>query len=536
MKHAETITKKSSASIASSLQPETPKHATVTPPALRDRIARRNMGLLEESDDEDDPEGLHYIVDDQEMEPLGLEDPKSFSSMTRTRSIAAKLTIEQYYDNFSRTLHEKSERRRRLEEEMEQKKLPDESKARYRRQLYQMESEFLRLRRVRLSNKAFESIKIIGRGAFGEVRLVRMKGTNDLYAMKKLKKSEMIKKDQVNHVLNERDVLADSNYVYYKNHWIVSLFFSFQDDDYLYLIMEYVPGGDMMTMLIKYDIFSEEMTRCYIAETILAIDSIHKLNYIHRDIKPDNLLIDKEGHIKLSDFGLCTGLETKQFSALTEKLHNMPDEMKHNLARSEMSREDRISNWKKKRRELAYSTVGTPDYIAPEVFRQEGYNNACDWWSVGVIMFEMLVGYPPFCAETPTETYYKIINAKKTLLFPDDCVISPEARDLIEKLLTDPKHRLGSGPGGVDEIKGHKFFRGANWSGIRNERAPMIPQLSSPIDTRYFEELDEEDDDHANDAANGVKDARFIGYTYNNFEALRAQFSTFPSLSFQPKI
>jgi len=185
---------------------------------------------------------------------------------------------------------------------MEEKNLRPEDQEKYKRQLFALETEFLRMRRVKISNKQFESIKIIGRGAFGEVftfhtptrfidmlirtvtqvRLVRMKGTQNYYAMKKLKKAEMIKKDQVTHVRAERDVLADNNHFYHKNPWVVNLFFSFQDEEYLYLIMEYVPGGDMMTMLIRYDTFTEEQTRFYIAETVIAIESIHRLNYIHR--------------------------------------------------------------------------------------------------------------------------------------------------------------------------------------------------------------------------------------------------------------
>lgn len=219
---------------------------------------------------------------------------------------------------------------------------------------------------------------------------------------------------------------------YQNNRWVVNLYFSFQDATYLYLIMEYVPGGDMMTMLIKEDTFPEDWTQFYIAETMLAINSIHQLNYIHRDIKPDNLLIDRDGHIKLSDFGLCTGLQTNRLKSLYAKLQNQSKELQQ-ADKEQKSRKERLEEWKKKRKVFAYSTVGTPDYIAPEVFMQRGYGKECDWWSVGVIMFEMLVGYPPFCSETPTETYRKIMNFKETLQFPDDAVVSDEARDLIER-------------------------------------------------------------------------------------------------------
>jgi len=295
--------------------------------------------------------------------------------------------------------------------------------------------------------------------------------------------------------------------------------------------MEYVPGGDMMTLLIKYDTFTEEQTRFYIAETVLAIDSIHQLDYIHRDIKPDNLLLDKEGHIKLSDFGLCTGLQTNRVESLAQKLKGETGDLRQD-DNAFVSRKDKMDTWKKRRRGLAFSTVGTPDYIAPEVFMQKGYGKECDWWSVGVIMFEMLVGYPPFCSETPTETYRKIINAKQTLRFPEDCNLSPEAMDLIEKLLCDQSVRLGRK--GVEEIKRHRFFDGIDWDGIRQSKAPFVPILKSPTDTSYFEELEELEENDEEEINRGKNsDIRFIGYTYKNFDAVlrQQQFGTFPNLS-----
>jgi serine/threonine protein kinase len=147
-------------------------------------------------------------------------------------------------------------------------------------------------------------LTIIGRGAFGEVRLCREKKSGNIYAMKKLKKSEMLRRGQVEHVRAERNLLAEV-----ASHCIVKLYYSFQDTEYLYLIMEYLPGGDIMTLLIREDTLSENMARFYMAQSVLAIESIHKHNYIHRDIKPDNLLLDKNGHMKLSDFGLCKPID-----------------------------------------------------------------------------------------------------------------------------------------------------------------------------------------------------------------------------------
>ena len=211
--------------------------------------------------------------------------------------------------------------------------------------------------------------------------------------MKKMKKDEMEQKNQIEHIKAERDVLVKA-----KNHWIVDLKTSFQDPQHLYLVMEFLPGGDLMTLLMRKDVLSEEESRFYIAETILAIESVHKHNYIHRDLKPDNILLDKDGHVKLTDFGLCKHAQirsTRSTNVNTTELSANFNQLKSVL--------DKKLGYKRCRK-LAYSTVGTPDYIAPEVFSQNGYDETVDWWSVGVILFEMLVGYPPFFSDEQSVT------------------------------------------------------------------------------------------------------------------------------------
>ncbi|CAO3667606.1 unnamed protein product [Rhizopus microsporus] len=353
-----------------------------------------------------------------------------------------------------------------------------------------------------------------------KVRLVQAGDTGKIYAMKTLKKSEMLKKDQLAHVRAERDVLAEAD-----SPWVVQLYFSFQDAQYLYLIMEFLPGGDLMTMLIKYDTFSEPVTRFYIAEIVLALEAIHNLGFIHRDVKPDNILIDKDGHIKLSDFGLSTGFHKTHDSQYYQRLLEGAQQNSSEVIINLNTQKEKIATWKKNRRALAYSTVGTPDYIAPEIFLQRGYGKECDWWSLGAIMFECLCGYPPFCSENPHETYRKIMNWKETLIFPEDQPISREAEDLIRRLICDHEHRLGRN--GAEEIKAHPFFYGINWEQLRNERSPHIPQLKSITDTSYFpiEELEAVPDTIDNqayqtDTVNAQKDLAFVGYTFKRFDYL----------------
>ncbi|XP_021895882.1 serine/threonine-protein kinase 38-like [Carica papaya] len=217
--------------------------------------------------------------------------------------------------------------------------------------------------------------------------------------MKKLKKSEMLRRGQVEHVKAERNLLAEVD-----SACIVKLYCSFQDDEYLYLIMEYLPGGDMMTLLMRKDTLTEDEARFYVAQTVLAIESIHKHNYIHRDIKPDNLLLDRNGHIKLSDFGLCKPLDCSKFPDLKEEDDGVGGNFNCSLESDKRSnlppvprrtQQEQLLHWQKNRRMLAYSTVGTPDYIAPEVLLKRGYGMECDWWSLGAIMFEMLVDIHP---------------------------------------------------------------------------------------------------------------------------------------------
>ncbi|CAH2284911.1 rho-associated kinase 1 [Pelobates cultripes] len=335
-----------------------------------------------------------------------------------------------------------------------------------------------KIRDLRMKAEDYEVVKVIGRGAFGEVQLVRHKSTRKVFAMKLLSKLEMIKRSDSAFFWEERDIMAFAN-----SPWVVQLFYAFQDDRYLYMVMEYMPGGDLVNLMSNYDV-PEKWARFYTAQVVLALDAIHSMGFIHRDVKPDNMLLDKSGHLKLADFGTC---------------------MKMN--REGMVRCD--------------TAVGTPDYISPEVLKSQGgdgyYGRECDWWSVGVFLYEMLVGDTPFYADSLVGTYSKIMNHKNSLTFPEDSDISKEAKNLICAFLTDREIRLGRN--GVEEIKRHLFFKNDQWAWetLRDTVAPVVPDLSSDIDTSNFDDLEE---DKADEETFPIPKAfvgnqlPFVGFTY----------------------
>jgi len=394
--------------------------------------------------------------------------------------------------------------------------IPEDQASKIKEEILHKEGENLRKKRQKISIFDFVPIKIIGKGAFGEVRLCKYIPTDDIVAIKKMKKEEMHKKNQVLHVRAERDVLSEA-----KNQWIVELKFSFQDQNYLYLGMEYLPGGDLMTLLMARDILPEEDAKFYAAEMVLAIESVHDMGCIHRDLKPDNVLIGKDGHIKLSDFGL-----SKKLDAFLDKnnkfIFNQDNKiLKNNNTNLSYAERFRIfKNMKsKKRREKAFSTVGTPDYIAPEVFKQKGYGQEIDWWSLGVIMFEMMIGYPPFYSDSSTETCKKILDWENHLEIRPEANISKEAVDILKRLINDPEKRLGRN--GAEEIKLHPFFKNVDWKHIKETMIPpFIPDLKGPFDTKYFDEYEEIEpfypiNNNDNNNKYQKKDMCFVDFTYN---------------------
>ncbi|XP_013871141.1 rho-associated protein kinase 2 [Austrofundulus limnaeus] len=334
------------------------------------------------------------------------------------------------------------------------------------------------LRELQVKLEDFEKVKLIGRGAYGEVQLVRHKASKKVYAMKQLSKFEMIKRSDSAFFWEERHIMAFNN-----SPWIVQLCCAFQDNHHLYMVMEFMPGGDLVTLTINYDI-PEKWARFYTAEVVLALDAIHSLGFIHRDIKPDNMLLDQNGHVKLADFGTCLRMDSTGMVNCD-------------------------------------TAVGTPDYISPEVLQSQAgdgnYGRECDWWSLGVFIYEMLVGETPFYAESLIGTYGKIMNHQNSLSFPDDVEMSSDAKNLICAFLTDRKVRLGRT--GVDEIKRHPFFKNDQWTfdNIRDTVAPVVPELHSDIDTSNFDDIEVEKGDAETfppPKAFVGNQLPFIGFTY----------------------
>uniref|UniRef100_A0A8C6VXK4 non-specific serine/threonine protein kinase n=1 Tax=Nothobranchius furzeri TaxID=105023 RepID=A0A8C6VXK4_NOTFU len=291
----------------------------------------------------------------------------------------------------------------------------------------------------------FEYLKLLGKGTFGKVILVKEKATGRYYAMKILKKEVIVAKDEVAHTLTENRVLQNS-----KHPFLTGLKYSFQTHDRLCFVMEYANGGELFFHLSRDRVFSEERARFYGAEIVSALDYLHaERNVVYRDLKLENLMLDKDGHIKITDFGLCKegikdGATMKTF-------------------------------------------CGTPEYLAPEVLEDNDYGRAVDWWGLGVVMYEMMCGRLPFYNQDHEKLFELILM--EDIRFPR--TLGPEARSLLSGLLKkDPMQRLGGGPDDAKEIMQHRFFAGINWQDVYEKKlvSPFKPQVTSETDTRYFDE------------------------------------------------
>ncbi|XP_075218938.1 microtubule-associated serine/threonine (MAST) protein kinase dop [Lycorma delicatula] len=308
------------------------------------------------------------------------------------------------------------------------------------------------------SEKDFDCIKLISNGAYGAVYLVRHKETRQRFAMKKIVKNNLMLRNQIEQVFAERDIMSFTD-----NPFVVSMYCSFETKKHLCLVMEYVEGGDCAALVKTIGPLPPDMARFYFAETVLAVEYLHSYGIVHRDLKPDNLLITALGHIKLTDFGLS-------------KMGLMS--LATNLCEVYIDRETRQFSDKQ--------VFGTPEYIAPEVILRQGYGKPVDWWSMGIILYEFLIGCVPFFGETPEELFAHTVNDDIEWPSEEDWPIQPEAKDIITQLLqTNQRDRLGTG--GPHQVKEHPYFAGVDWNSLLRQKAEFIPQLDHEEDTSYFD-------------------------------------------------
>ncbi|KAF1580676.1 UNVERIFIED_CONTAM: Citron Rho-interacting kinase, partial [Eudyptes robustus] len=357
------------------------------------------------------------------------------------------------------------------------------------------------LRELQPSVKDFEVKSVVGCGHFADVKVVREKVTGDVYAMKVMSKESLLVQEHVSFFEEERSILSQST-----SPWIPQLQYAFQDRKNLYLVMEYQPGGDLLSLLNRYeDQLDENMVQFYLAELVLAIHSVHQMGYVHRDIKPENVLIDRTGHIKLVDFGSAAKMTVNKM--VSAKL-----------------------------------PVGTPDYMAPEMLTglngdgKASYGPECDWWSLGVIAYEMIYGRSPFTEGTSAKTFNNIMNFQRFLKFPEDVKVSSEFLDLIQSLLCGQKERLG-----YEGLCCHPFFSKIDWNNIRNSPPPFVPTLKSDDDTSNFDEPEKNSrvlssTRQLNPAGFSGEDLPFVGFSFIKALGILRSESVFSSVDSPAKV
>ncbi|CRH02885.1 rac-beta serine/threonine protein kinase, putative [Plasmodium relictum] len=335
-------------------------------------------------------------------------------------------------------------------------------------------------KKKKMRPESFIFLKVIGKGSYGKVLLVKHVQNNKLYAMKILRKENIISKNQLEHTKIERNVLKCVSHPF-----IVKLYYAFQTSKKLYFILEYCPGGELFFHLSKLREFSEEVAKFYSSEIILALQYLHNLNIIYRDLKPENVLLDELGHIRLTDFGL--------------------------------SKEGITDN------NSAKSLCGTPEYLAPEIIEQVGHGKAVDWWSLGIMIYEMLTGNLPFNSSNRSVLFERI--KYENLTYPKN--ISPTAIDLLKKLFEkNPNKRLGSGVTDAEEIKRHPFFKSVNWDDVLNKKVkpPFKPPLFNQIDLQNFDKeflcmpLRYSDQFDTDPMSSSQKNNIINNFNYNNYE------------------
>ena len=296
--------------------------------------------------------------------------------------------------------------------------------------------------RTKLGIDDFEIFSTLGTGTFGRVRLVKLRGIHNSqpFALKMLKKSVIIKLKQLEHIRSEKAILERVRHPF-----IINLINTFQDQSYVYMLLEYVCGGELFSRLRREGRFANDVALFYTCEILLVFEYLHGFNIAYRDLKPENILIDQKGHVKITDFGFA--------KVITE---------------------------------YTYTLCGTPEYLAPEIIQGSGHEKSVDWWALGILIYEMIAGFPPFYDENPMAIYQKILSGRIEF----SRVFGHRVKNLVKKLLqADVSKRLGCWGKGAEEVKKHKWFQGVEWSKVLNKEipSPWCPEVSSYDDTHLFD-------------------------------------------------
>ncbi|KDE09501.1 AGC/NDR protein kinase [Microbotryum lychnidis-dioicae p1A1 Lamole] len=413
------------------------------------------------------------------------------STEVKRKADVAQLFFYDHYFDLLTYLHARKQRLAAFRDSVAQRQLsPAQEQAEWT-SYSGRERVLLRKRRTKLKLDQFHIVTQVGQGGYGEVYLARHKETNQVVALKKMRKKTLLKMDEIRHVLTERDILASTN-----SPWLVRLLYAFQDPTFVYLAMDFIAGGDFRTLLNNSGVLKEEHARFYIAEMFCAVDQLHRLGYIHRDLKPENFLIDPSGHIKLTDFGLAAGaLNPGKIENMKHKLDEVKDT--ELIYRTTFEMKSIYKSIRMAEPRYADSVVGSPDYMAIETLRGHSYSFSVDYWSLGCILFEFLAGFPPFSGATAEETWANLKNWSRCLRRPhydrpEDRIfnLSDVGWSAITALIAHKDRRLST----LDEVQRHPFFHGLEWVRLRDKKAPFVPALDSEVDAGYFDDFSNEAD------------------------------------------
>eukprot|EP01104_Vermistella_antarctica_P019020 TRINITY_DN7261_c0_g1_i1.p1 TRINITY_DN7261_c0_g1~~TRINITY_DN7261_c0_g1_i1.p1 ORF type:complete len:578 (+),score=147.89 TRINITY_DN7261_c0_g1_i1:146-1879(+) len=458
------------------------------------------------------------------------------SDETRTRVEATKFYIKEYYQRLFEHVQQRQRRREKLMMKLALAKTSLDAQELRKAEHNFYENAYLRIYRKKSRVKDYTLLTMLGRGGYGEVYLALKRSTSEILALKRMAKTRYLVRNESERVKRERDVMVEV----VESPWLNDLKYSFQDQAYLYIAMEYFPGGDLDGLLDQAGILTVDQARFYMCEMLLAVNALHKLGYIHRDLKPGNFLVTRDGHLKLTDFGLSRDGISKKYNDTWKRMsmsvgdsYTPTKEVASPVRRGSRRSVERPSMWAK-------SIVGSPEYIAPEVLAGTGYDENVDWWSVGCIAYEMLMGETPFVADSVQDIFGNVLNFQE-IIIPYDYtkeddpyrdkegdfdVIPPIVWHIITRLLAAPGDRLGTN--GFKEIVDHPFFEKVEWMKLLEMEAPFVPEISSELDTSQFD-LPEE-----GPGAEVADITRHVEQEMANLELVDEQGATFQGFTYKP--